>query len=312
MNILLTGGAGFIGSHLTESLLKDGHKVTIIDKFHPYYDYSRKKEQLDRLFSYDNLTFHEVDLLDKESCAPIFGQPFEAVVHLAALPGVPYSFEQPLEYVDEDIKGTINVLTLAGEAGIPHVLFGSSSSVYGNRTGKMSEDLPIQNVSSPYAAAKVSGETYAHMYQQVYGFQLTVFRYFTVYGPWGRPDMAIPKFIQASLQGEPIVVFGNGTARDYTYIDDIVDGMRLALQHSKGNHVYNIGSGNPVTIETLVESLKELFPELKVNYAPFRKGDVQQTWADLTKAKQLIGYEPKHTFEEGLRKTVQWFMSYEK
>ncbi|MCD5323782.1 MULTISPECIES: NAD-dependent epimerase/dehydratase family protein [Pontibacillus] len=312
MNVLLTGGAGFIGSHLAESLLQDGHKVTIIDKFHPYYDYKRKKEQLDRIFSYANLTFCENDLLDKESCAPIFHQSFDAVFHLAALPGVPYSFEQPLEYVDEDIKATINVLTMAGEAGIPHVLFGSSSSVYGNRDGEMSEDLPIQTVMSPYAAAKVSGEAYAHMYQHVYGFQLTVFRYFTVYGPWGRPDMAIPKFIQANLKGESIDVFGSGTARDYTYIDDIVDGMRLALAHSKGNQIYNIGSGNPITIEELVQTLKEIFPDMKVNHAPFRLGDVKQTWADLTKAKRLLGYEPKHSFEEGLRKTVQWFIRHER
>jgi len=312
LNILVTGGAGFIGSHLVARLLSYGYDVAVIDCFHPYYSMERKRKQFQALTNGHHVRLYEIDLLEEEKVAQIF-QAYKpnVVYHLAALPGVPNSLLQPLAYVDYDIKATINVLKAAGNVGVEHVLFASSSSVYGD-LGEMplKEEMATGRVVSPYAAAKYGAESFCHAYAQLFGYQLTIFRYFTVYGPWGRPDMAISRFIRQLLRNETITVYGNA-ARDYTYVDDIVTGMMLALKRNGSNDVFNLGAGRPITMEQLLTYLRNEFPNMKVNDAPSRLGDVKATWADITKAQQAFGYEPTVTFEEGLARTIAWAKTHE-
>jgi UDP-glucuronate 4-epimerase len=314
LKILITGGAGFIGSHLAGTLLSLNYEVIIIDNLHPYYPRERKIQQLRELVRGHEFLFYQIDLLDAEKTADVFKKHRpDCVFHLAALPGVPNSFLEPLEYVDYDIKATINVLKAAGESGVKHVIFASSSSVYGNQYKQpLKEEMATGNVISPYAAAKYSAESFCQAYANLYGYNLTIFRYFTVYGPWGRPDMAISKFVRKLLRNEEIVIYGKGTARDYTYIDDIVSGMVAALHRAKGNKIFNLGSGRKISMEELLLALHEHFPQMKVRYSSERTGDVKTTWADITKAKTMLGYEPKVTFEEGVAKTVEWAREYEK
>ncbi len=313
LKIFITGGAGFIGSHLAAKLLSLQHDVIVIDNFHPYYSTERKRQQFRELTGSSSVPVYEIDLLDGEKTEALFRryQP-DCVYHLAALPGVPNSLLQPLEYVDYDIKATINVVNAAGKAGASHVLFASSSSVYGDQGNMpLKEEMATGNVISPYAAAKYGAESFCYAYANLFGYQLTIFRYFTVYGPWGRPDMAISKFIRRLLNGEEIVVYGTKTARDYTFVDDIVNGMVAALHRRGGNDVFNLGSGRPVTMEELLHHLQKHFPTMKVQYAPERVGDVKATWADITKAQQAFGYKPTVSFEEGLAKTIAWAKNYE-
>jgi len=312
LKILITGGAGFIGSHLVAKLLSLEHDVMVIDNFHPYYPAERKHRQF-RALTGGNLPVYRIDLLDREKTEELFRryQP-DCVYHLAALPGVPNSLLKPLDYVDYDIKATINVLKAAGEAGAGHVLFASSSSVYGNQGNvPLKEEMATGEVVSPYAAAKYGAESFCYAYAHLFGYQVTIFRYFTVYGPWGRPDMAISKFIRHLLRGEEIVVYGTNTARDYTFVDDVVSGMVAALGRRGGNDVFNLGSGRPIAMERLLQELKTHFPTMKVRYAPERKGDVKATWADITKAQRAFGYKPSVTFEDGLARTVAWARAYE-
>jgi UDP-glucuronate 4-epimerase len=312
LKIFVTGGAGFIGSHLVAKLLSLGHDVVVIDNFHPYYSVERKERQFRELTG-GSLPVYRIDLLDGEKTAELFRryQP-DCVYHLAALPGVPNSLLKPLDYVDYDIKATINVLKAAGEAGVRHVLFASSSSVYGNQGNvPLKEEMATGAVVSPYAAAKYGAESFCYAYAHLFGYQVTIFRYFTVYGPWGRPDMAISKFIRHLLRGEEIVVYGTKTARDYTFVDDVVNGMTAALGRRGGNDVFNLGSGRPITMERLLQELKMHFPTMKVRYAPERKGDVKATWADITKAQRAFGYNPSVMFEDGLARTVAWARTYE-
>lgn len=314
LKIVVTGGAGFIGSHLAACLSEQGHEVVALDCFHPYYSPERKERQF-RALTGGRVPLVRLDLLDGEKTKSSLAQLCPDVVyHLAALPGVPHSLEQPLAYIDYDIKATVNVLAAAGEAGVSHVLFASSSSVYGDRGNvPLKEEMADGRVVSPYAAAKYGAESFCHAYAHLYGYQMTMFRYFTVYGPWGRPDMAIGTFIRRLMNGEEIVVYGSGTARDYTYIDDIVAGMVAAL-HRGGSQseVFNLGAGAPVAMEQLLVELRKHFPDMKITRAPERKGDVKATWADIAKAEQAFGYRPKVPFAEGLARTVAWAREHER
>ncbi|AGE23270.1 putative NAD-dependent epimerase/dehydratase [Geobacillus sp. GHH01] len=314
LKIVVTGGAGFIGSHLAARLSGLGYDVAAVDCFHPYYPAERKARQFQTLTG-GRVPLVRLDLLDGERTKRwlVEFRP-DVVYHLAALPGVPYSLEEPFAYIDYDIKATVNVLAAAGEAGVSHVLFASSSSVYGDRGNvPLKEEMADGRVVSPYAAAKYGAESFCHAYAHLYGYQMTIFRYFTVYGPWGRPDMAIGTFLRRLLVGEEIVVYGKGTARDYTYIDDIVAGMAAALHRSGGrSEVFNLGAGAPVTMEQLLAELRKHFPDMKIVHAPERKGDVKATWADITKAERAFGYKPKVAFAEGLARTVAWAREYER
>jgi UDP-glucuronate 4-epimerase len=313
VNVLITGGAGFIGSHLTSALLKENRfNVTIIDMLHSYYDINRKKERLAYLKGLGDFTYYQVDLLNEQQLTEVFKEKaFDIVIHLAALPGVAYSVENPNEYVDYDIKATINILKLSGEAGVKHVIFASSSSVYGDQANvPLSEEMFNGKVVSPYAAAKVGAESFCHAFHHIYKFDVTVLRFFTVYGPWGRPDMAIPLFIKRLLNEETITVFDQNTARDYTYIDDIVSGIRLAMDKGNGYNIYNLGNGNPVSMKTLLSSMKGYFPTMSLVDKGWRTGDVTSTWANIEKAKTDLGYQPTVSFEEGLAKTIEWAKHY--
>jgi UDP-glucuronate 4-epimerase len=308
LNILVTGGAGFIGSHLSIRLLQKGYKLTIIDSLHDYYGRAIKLEQLGRVRQYGDFNYIAGDLTEEGVCKSLFeGTSFDSVIHLAAIPGVSYSFQRPDQYVDYNIKATLNVLKWAGETGVKQVIYASSSSVYGDQANQpLKEDMVNGRVISPYAATKLSGESFCHVYQSLYGFDLTILRFFTVYGPWGRPDMAIYKFIHKLLKGEEIEVFGPDSSRDYTYVDDIVKGMEAAVTRPFANESINLGSGRPIAISTLLDELKMYFPDMKVVRKPWRTGDVQTTWADIDKARELLGYVPSISFSEGLKRTVAY------
>lgn len=315
MKILITGGAGFIGSHLATVFMAHSHEVHIIDCLHDYYAPARKKQHLKEIEKAGNYSFYPINLLDRDITFNIIQQiKPEVIVHLAALPGVAYSIDEPLQYVDYDIKATINVLEAAGKVGVKKVLFASSSSVYGNAgvEGPVVEGKANGQVVSPYAASKYSAESFCHVYANLYSFQLIIFRFFTVYGPWGRPDMAIGSFIKKLMNNEKIPIFGLENARDYTYIDDIVRGIYLSLFFENGNETFNIGSGRPVSMKRLVDELSLYFPELETTILGNRCGDVQTTWADISKAKKLLGYQPQTSFSEGISRTVLWAKTNEK
>ncbi|OAH54780.1 UDP-glucose 4-epimerase [Domibacillus aminovorans] len=307
LKIIVTGGAGFIGSHLAKNLIQEGHEVYIIDCLHPYYSIERKRKHLTNIESHGAFHYSDLNLLNQdETMAEFIRIRPDAIVHLAALPGVAYSIEKPLEYVDFDIKATINVLEAAGKAGASKIVFASSSSVYGNQEGPFTEEMAVGKVISPYAASKFSAESFCHVYEDLYGFQMNILRFFTVYGPWGRPDMAIGKFIKQLIRGEEITVFGEGRARDFTYIEDIIHGIYLTLTVQTNSDILNIGSGRPITMDTLLQELKQHFPGMKINKETSRAGDVLKTWADISKAKRQLGYEPKVDFKKGLDETVKW------
>lgn len=312
MKIVITGGAGFIGSSLAKSLLTAGHDVSIIDHFSSYYDINRKEEHLEEVKKAGPIKVHIFDLLDQgKTDAHFRNHSYDKVVHLAALPGVQYSLTHPHDYIDQDIKVVVNVLKAAGDAGVPHVLFGSSSSVYGNReNGPVLENEANGKVKSPYAAAKAGAESFCHAYQSLYGFKLTILRFFTVYGPWGRPDMAIPLFINKLIKGEEIIVYDRDQSRDFTYIDDIVTGITLAFVQKGISEIYNLGSGTPIQLNELITSLGVYFPDAKILDGTFRPGDVRHTWSDISKAREELGYTPKVKFEEGLRRTIEWAKKY--
>ncbi|MYL34744.1 NAD-dependent epimerase/dehydratase family protein [Pontibacillus yanchengensis] len=312
MHILVTGGAGFIGMHVCSYLLRDNHQLTIVDNLDPYYDPDRKKKQLEQVKRTGDFQFYNVDLRNEDKCLSVFkANHFDAVIHLAALPGVAYSIKEPLAYVQYDIEMTINVLKSAGETAVPHIIFSSSSSVYGDKASlPLSEEMADGKVVSPYAASKFGAESFCHSYQHIYGFQLSILRFFTVYGPWARPDMAIPKFTHQLSEGYPIEIYGNETARDYTYIDDIVEGVNAVLYHKHQNETFNLGYGEPISMERLLEIFRQHYPSMEIIQKPWRTGDVVTTWSDITKAKSELGFNPTTSIDEGIKRMVQWIESW--
>lgn len=307
MKIIITGGAGFIGSHLARRLMLEHHEVYIIDCLHPYYSLERKRKQLSTIDSLCIDSFTPLNLLNREKTISCFQSILpDAVIHLAALPGVAYSIERPLEYVDYDVKATINVLEACGQSETKQIIFASSSSVYGNQTGPLKEEMANGNVISPYAASKYSAESFCHVYRHLYGYETKILRFFTVYGPWVRPDMAIGIFLKKLMQNQEITLFGEDRVRDFTHIDDIVDGIYLSLTQLYRSEVINIGSGKPISMLSLLQELKRYFPKMGIKKEESRIGDVVQTWADIRKAKDLLGYRPQISFAQGLAETVKW------
>ncbi len=312
-NLLITGGAGFIGSHLVDRLLaSDVERITVVDDFNDFYNPSIKRDNIREHLKDPRYSIHEVDIRNRKTLEQIFsGSNFDCVVHLAARAGVRPSLSEPQLYTETNINGTVNLLELARQHHIKQFVFGSSSSVYGiNAKVPFSEDDPIRQPISPYAATKGAGELLCHTYSHLYGLRCVCLRFFTVYGPRQRPDLAIHKFAKLISQHKPIPVFGDGTTRrDYTYIDDIIDGVTAAIDYDKSDYeVINLGESRTVELRELISLLeKELDTHAIIERQPPQPGDVPQTFADVSKARALLNYQPKTQIEEGLHRFVEWF-----
>ena len=314
-SILITGGAGFIGSHLVDKLLSEGDwRVTVVDDFNDFYDPSIKRANVARHAQYSNYRLEEADIRQKAALERIFQESsFDVIVHLAARAGVRPSLDQPLLYSQTNIEGTLNLLELAKQHQIKQFVFGSSSSVYGiNAKVPFSEDDPIRQAISPYAATKAAGELLCHTYTHLYGIRCICLRFFTVYGPRQRPDLAIHKFAKLISEGKPIPVFGDGTTRrDYTYVDDIIAGVRAAIDYDRTDYeVINLGESRTVELRELISLLEnELDLPAKIDRQPLQPGDVPQTFADITRARQLLAYNPQTQIESGIKRFIEWFRS---
>jgi len=311
--ILITGAAGFIGSHLVDRLLSEkGWQIIAIDDFNDFYDPTIKRENVRGHLREADYELHEVDIRELNALKNVFaGRRFDCIVHLAARAGVRPSLTQPLLYSETNINGTLNLLELARTHNVKQFVFGSSSSVYGNNAKvPFSEDDPIRNPISPYAATKAAGELLCHTYSHLYDLRCVCLRFFTVYGARQRPDLAIHKFAKLISAAKPIPVFGDGTTRrDYTYIDDIIAGVRAAIDYTASDYeIFNLGESRTVELRELIGLLeKELDQHAIIDRQPLQPGDVPQTYADITKAKQLLGYDPRTQIEDGIRRFVEWF-----
>lgn len=312
-SILITGGAGFIGSHLVDHLLAQGGRhVTVVDDFNDFYDPSIKRENVKDHLANPDFELVEADIRDREALRRAFASTnFDCIVHLAARAGVRPSLQEPHLYLETNVNGTMNLLELARSSGIKHFIFGSSSSVYGiNNKVPFSEDDPILNPISPYAATKAAGELICHTYAHLYDLRIVCLRFFTVYGARQRLDLAIHKFAKLITAGKPIPVFGDGTTRrDYTYIDDIIAGVRAAIDYQQSNYeVINLGESRTVELRELISLLEDtLGRRAEIDWQPPQPGDVPQTFADITKARRLFGYNPQIQIEEGIKRFVAWF-----
>lgn len=309
--ILLTGAAGFIGSHTADRLLKMGYKVVGLDELNDYYNPEWKKDNLNRLLQQDNFDFVQADIRDLLALQKIAKENhFDGIVHLAARAGVRPSIAEPLLYEEVNVRGTLNLLEIARQAQINQFVFASSSSVYGNQSKvPFVETDPVNAPISPYAASKKAGEMFCHSYAHLFGINCICLRFFTVYGPNGRPDMAPYIFTEAILRGKSIKKFGTGESqRDYTYIDDIVSGVVASLELDHRFEIINLGNSQPVSLNQFISTLEKITGlSMQIEQLPMQAGDVEQTFADISKASQLLGYAPQTSFEDGLRKFVEWY-----
>ncbi|NMC37102.1 MAG: SDR family NAD(P)-dependent oxidoreductase [Bacteroidales bacterium] len=314
MTILVTGAAGFIGSNLCEDLLKRDNTVIGVDNFDNYYPRKFKQLNLSFISSNTRFYFHETDIRDKKRIEEIFSTiEIDAVIHLAAKAGVRPSIENAGEYYDVNLNGSVCLLDAMKKYGVKKMLFASSSSVYGNsKIVPFSEKNSVDNPISPYASTKKSGELLCHVYHHLYGFDITCLRFFTVYGPRQRPDLAIHKFTELIFSDKPVPFYGDGsTARDYTFIDDIVKGIGLALEHLNGFRIYNLGGTGVVDLKTMLSTIeKSLGKKAKLNILPPQPGDVNITYADISSANAEIGYSPVVSFQEGIRIFTDWYLRY--
>jgi UDP-glucuronate 4-epimerase len=312
-NILVTGGAGFIGSHLVDRLLDEGGwRVTVVDDFNDFYDPAMKRANVALHLRREGYRLAEADIRERAALAGVFSATdFNCVVHLAARAGVRPSLSEPLLYNETNVTGTLNLLELARAHKVRQFVFGSSSSVYGiNAKVPFSEDDPTRQPISPYAATKAAGELLCHTYAHLYGLRCVALRFFTVYGVRQRPDLAIHKFAKLISAGRPIPVFGDGTTRrDYTYVDDIIAGVRAAINYDATMYeAINLGESRTVELRELIALLeRELGREAIIDRQPPQPGDVPQTFADISKARRLLAYDPRTQIEDGIRKFVTWF-----
>lgn len=309
--VLITGVAGFIGSSLADELLARGDEVIGVDNFNTYYDPAIKRRNLTQADSMDRFTLHEVDICDEEAIHALFAatQP-EVVVHLAARAGVRPSLQDPNLYHRVNVIGGQHILDACRHHKPSHLVFASSSSVYGGSVDvPFRETDPVMTPVSPYAATKRMNELQAHVYQHVYGVRTTMLRFFTVYGPRQRPDMAIHKFVKMILNGEPIPMFGDGsTLRDYTYIDDIIDGVVRCVDTPFDYEIFNLGESHTTSLKELIGLLeKHTGTEALIDQQPMQAGDVEQTYANVDHAKEKLGYAPHFTMDEGIARFVKWY-----
>jgi UDP-glucuronate 4-epimerase len=311
MRILLTGGAGFIGSHLSERLLHEGHTLAIVDDLNDFYSPAVKRANLEQVRSAGPVTFHHADICDQEQMFAIGREHKpEAIIHLAARAGVRPSLEQPLLYEQVNVRGTMVLLETARQLEVPKFVFASSSSIYGiaDRV-PFSEDDALNLPISPYAATKIAGEKICYTYSHLYGIRTVCLRLFTVYGPRQRPDLAIHKFTRRISDGKPISVFGDGSSgRDYTFYSDVVDGIVSALHYNCCYEVFNLGNSHPIQLTTMISTLEDhLGRKATIERLPEQPGDVPITYADISKAKRVLGYEPRVAFSDGIAAFVAWF-----
>ena len=312
MNFLVTGGVGFIGSHVCERLLEAGHAVCALDDLNDFYDPAIKQSTLRELQSRaQSFSFVHADITNRGEVDEIFGSmAFDQIIHLAARAGVRPSLEQPALYQRVNVEGTVNVLEAARERGVKKITIASSSSVYGvNSKVPFSETDPIFNAISPYAASKLACEALGHVYHHVHGMDVCMLRFFTVYGPRQRPDLAIHKFARLMHAGQKIPVFGDGsTSRDYTYVDDTVDGVIAAMEKEFGYEIINLGEAQTVELGRLIELLEQAMGvKAEINRQPTQPGDVPITFANIEKAQRLLGYNPQVKIEDGVPRFIEWF-----
>lgn len=314
MRILVTGAAGFIGAATAQALLERGDEVVGLDNVNDYYPTPLKRARLERLAPRKGFSFHEIDIADAAALGRAASGRFDAIIHLAAQAGVRYSIENPFAYAHSNLDGHLAILELGRRLEIPHLVYASSSSVYGaNRKTPFSEDDRADEPVSFYGATKKANEAMSASYARLYAMPLTGLRFFTVYGPWGRPDMACLIFAEKMLKSEPIEIFNEGRmGRDFTYIDDIIGGVLAALARppdaaTAHHRLYNLGNDRPEELMTLVSLLeKELGIEATKVFKGMQKGDVERTWADISRARKELGYDPKTSLSEGVARTIAW------
>ncbi len=312
MNILVTGGVGFIGSHVCERLLEIGHAVCALDDLNDFYDPAIKQNTLRELQSRaQSFSFVHADITNRSEVDEVIGSmAFDQIIHLAARAGVRPSLENPALYQRVNVEGTVNLLESARERGVKKITIASSSSVYGvNSKVPFSEADPIFSAISPYAASKLACEALGHVYHHVHGMDVCMLRFFTVYGPRQRPDLAIHKFARLMQSGQPIPVFGDGnTSRDYTYVDDTVDGVIAATDKEFGYEIINLGESQTVELDRLIELIEQAMGvKAEINRQPAQPGDVPITFANIEKAQRLLGYNPQVKIEDGIPRFIEWF-----
>ena len=311
----ITGGAGFIGSSLSEKLIKEGNKVITMDNFCDFYEPKIKENNIKELEKKENFKIYRADIRDRQAIKQIFDEnKIDIVMHLAAMAGVRPSIENPILYQEVNCMGTQNILEEMKLHDIKNLVMASSSSVYGNcKEVPFREDMVVDYAISPYAATKKANEVMTHVYHKLFDMNVIMLRFFTVYGPKQRSDLAINKFTRLMLEDKEIPMFGDGTtSRDYTYIDDIVDGIKKSCEYCMNNkdvyEILNIGNSSPISLKEMIETIaKALGKEAKIKQLPMQPGDVDRTYADIGKAKKLIGYEPKVSFEQGIKNFVKWY-----
>lgn len=316
MKVIVTGGAGFIGAHTAKRLIEEGNEVILVDNFNEYYDPALKEARITRLLAGLDHKLYRIDITDLESMRKVFQEVNpDILVHQAAQAGVRYSLQNPFTYEHSNIRGTLVVLELCREFGVKKIVFASSSSVYGKRnrdSSPFSEDDRTDAPSSVYAATKKATEVLAYSYHSLYGISMVGLRYFTVFGPYGRPDMAPSKFAKNILEGNPIDVYGEGNMkRDFTYIDDIVDGIMGAIQKDFSFEIFNLGYGSPSGLLEFIKTLEESLGKKAIKkFLPMQQGDVFVTYADISKARDKLGFNPKISLKEGVERFASWYREY--
>ena len=312
--ILVTGAAGFIGYHLSRRLLETGHRVIGVDNLNPYYDARLKQARLDQLQPFEGFVFCKEDIDNLSGIREIFrSYPIGKICNLAAQAGVRYSLKDPFAYQRSNLEGFLNLLEMAREVRVDNFVYASSSSVYGgNRTFPFKEEDRVDQPVSLYAATKRSNELMAHSYSHLFDIPTTGLRFFTVYGPWGRPDMALFLFTDAILHGRPIDVFNHGKMRrDFTYIDDIVDGTVSALEHTFACEIFNLGNADTVELMDFIRVIEEeLGQDARKNLMPIQPGDVPETSADIEKSRRMLGFNPRTSLRDGVRAFLTWYREY--
>jgi len=316
VSILVTGSAGFIGFEVCRQLLQAGETVVGVDNLNDAYDPKIKLWRLERTSLHPSYEFHQLDLSDYSSLEKLFqkfstegSRPFDSVINLGARAGVLPSLENPWVYIESNTTGALNLMHLCKDFGVKKFVLASTSSVYGDKTDRpFSESASTSHPVSPYASSKKAAETLAYTYHHAHGLDATILRFFTVYGPAGRPDMSIFKFIRAIVEGEPITLFGDGGQRDFTFVEDVARGV-IAAQRPLGYEIINLGGDKPVVITDIVKMLEdEIGKNAVVEYGPRATADIQATWANIDRARRLLDWQPKISIEEGLSRTVRWYL----